>query len=269
MNFINELKLLFSTITDWLILFVVFAFFFFGFNVGEVALFGHSFPFVLPSANSFAIEIFKMMVDDLSPAAVPLIVTGPMTAFIAQAKIALLLALIFTFPLLCHRLIRFIAPALYARERALLYAVTIPAALLFIGGLAFAYKFIIPATFSILYGYAGQIGVSPFLSIDEFLGLSIALMVVTGITATIPAVMMLLTLLGAIRASFWVRQWRFALIGLLVASAIITPDGSGVSMALLSVPGMVLYGLGIVVSANVERMQHKKNVMAVGNFSNQ
>jgi len=267
MNFLSELKQFFTAIVDWLVLLVIFGFFFFGFNVGEVSLFNRVFVFVLPTTDSFAVEVFRMMVHDLSPSSVPLIVTSPLTAFVSQVKIAFLLSFLATFPVLCYRIIRFIAPALYTRERILLYLVTIPATLLFIGGIAFSYAYVVPTTFSVLYMYAQPIGAVTYLTIDAFLGLSIALMIIAGITATIPVIMVLLTTLNIVSAAFWTQKWRYAVISLFIVSAIITPDGSGISMALLSVPGVILYGLGTFVSVRVERVRHNRTAAVVGQFS--
>jgi len=265
MKFLHELKTFFITITDWLVLFIVFSCFFFGFNVGEMEVWGRVFSFVVPTSHSFAVDVFRMMVADLGPASVPIIVTSPLTAFIAQVKVALLLSFAFTFPILCYRVIRFIAPALYMRERIALYAVTVSASLLFIGGVVFAYVLVIPTTLSLLYAYAAPIGAVPYLSIDAFLGLSLALMLIAGITATIPVVMVLLTSLHVVPALFWVEKWRYAAVIMLIASAIITPDGSGVSMTLLSIPGVFLYGLGMFVSVGIERKNRKKLLAVPGN----
>lgn len=253
MQFFSEFRLLISAIVDWLLLFLIFGLFFFSFNVGEVTLFNRTFDFVVPTTQSFAVEVFLGMVGDLSPSTVPLIVTGPLTAFISQVKIALMLSFLFTFPVLCQRVIRFIAPALYARERMLLYAISIPTTLLFLGGVAFSYIYIVPTTLSVLYMYAAPIGAVTFLSIDAFLGLFIALLLIGGITATIPVVMVLLTLLHVVPSSFWTQKWRYAVVILLTVSAIITPDGSGISMALLSIPGVMLYGIGTFISSHIER----------------
>lgn len=264
MHFFSELKEFFKSITDWLFLFVVFAFFFFGFNVGEIQVWGRAFEFIVPLSESFAVEVFRMMVDDLTPASVPLIVTSPLTAFVAQVKIAFLLSFVFTFPVLCYKIVRFIAPALYAKERISLYAVVIPATLLFVCGVVFAYVFIIPTTLGLLYAYVGPIGAVPYLSIDAFLGLSLALMAIAGITATIPVIMVLLTALGAVPSTFWVQKWRYAAVLMLIVSAIITPDGSGVSMTLLSIPGVVLYGLGTFICAGIEKRTKQSRISMSG-----
>jgi sec-independent protein translocase protein TatC len=51
-----------------------------------------------------------------------------------------------------------------------------------------------------------------------------------------------------IPAEIWLKNWRIALVVFAVSSAIITPDGSGVTMILLLVPMMILYLVGSSLS---------------------
>lgn len=257
MKFLTELKALLTALTDWLVLMVVFTLFFFTFSIGDVTVFDRTIPFVVPSQQSFAVDVFRAMRADLAPVGVPVIVTGPLTAFVAQVKVALLLSFIFTFPFLLYRLLRYLTPALYRHEQTLLYRVVVPATALFAGGVAFAYAFIVPTTFRVLYTYADPLGATALLTIEALLGLSIALMLITGGTFTIPVVMVLLSSLRVIPHGFWLKQWRYAVVILLIASAIITPDGSGISMVLLSIPGVLLYGVGAFISGRVERRSEK------------
>ncbi len=61
--------------------------------------------------------------------------------------------------------------------------------------------------------------------------------------------MISLTFLGIIPSIFWREKWRYALLTFLLFSAIITPDGSGVSMMLLSLPLSGLYAVGTGVAS--------------------
>ncbi len=60
--------------------------------------------------------------------------------------------------------------------------------------------------------------------------------------------MYMLVALKIISNEFWKTHWRYSFFIFLVVSAIITPDGSGISMLLLSAPLMALYGVGTIIS---------------------
>lgn len=236
-----------------MLVFAVLAIFFFSFGLAHVTIQGVSIIVPLPGGESLAAAFLQEMLKDIVPAEVPLLVTGPLTAFVAEMKVALLLAFIGALPFVLFQIIAYIRPALYEREARLLALLAAPAAILFIFGAAFSYFFILPQTFTVLYGYAHELGAAAFISIEEFVGLAAALLFMGGVTFTVPAVMVFLTRFGVVPARFWAAHWRLAAVGFLILSAIITPDGSGVSMILLAAPVSVLYGAGAAVSARVEK----------------
>jgi len=110
----------------------------------------------------------------------------------------------------------------------------------------FSFFFLIPATFKVLYPYAESINAIPFFSVDEFIYYVFGLMVTVGLIFLLPLFMVLLSLMGIIEASFWIKKWRPALLFFLVLSAIITPDGTGITMIMLFLPLASLYFMGCV-----------------------
>lgn len=250
-SYLNELRLFIRNFTEWMLLLLTFTIFFFSFGMKEIIVFGKTFMFPLPTDPSFATVLFNYMTADLIPNNVTLIVTNPFTAFVVQIKVAFLLAFIFTLPVFLYRLIQYFSPALYVRERLSILKVVIPSAILFALGVVFSYFVIIPPTFSLLYKYTGGIGATPFFTASEFIGTVLALAFATGIMFLLPICMVLLSKFGVVPYNFWRMQWRYALLFFLIVSAIITPDGSGVTMILLSVPMSVLYGIGYIASNKV------------------
>jgi len=248
--YLKELQLLIRNFTEWAILLIIFIIFFFSFGLKEVLIFGKIFSFPLPMTPSFATQLFNYMTTDLMPEGVTLIVTNPLAAFVAQIKIALLLAFIFTLPFFLYRLIQYFAPALYIQERRSVLKVAVPSSLLFALGAAFSYFVIIPPTFSLLYTYTENISAIPYFAVGEFVSIVLALIFATGLMFLLPVVMILLSRFGIVKPYFWQTQWRYALLFFLIVSAIITPDGSGVTMMLLSIPMAGLYGVGCIFSRN-------------------
>lgn len=253
----SEIKAFVSTLTDWIILLLVFTFFFFTCNVETITVLDKVTLLPVPSTPSFAAEVFTMLVSDLAPVGVPIVVTSPTAAFIIQVKLAFLMALIFTFPVFLLRLVRYLAPALHRHELRLVYIMLAPLSLLFALGVAFSYVFIIPPTLSFLYAYTIPINSIALLTANEFIGVIMSLLIMAGFAFTIPVFMTALTALRVISASFWLQNTRYALVFFLILSAIITPDGSGVSMLLLSVPVSLLYGGGALVCLRLERVGKK------------
>ena len=69
-----------------------------------------------------------------------------------------------------------------------------------------------------------------------------------GIAFQLPVVVYLLSVLGLVNHSDMIRMFRYAMVGIAVASAIITPTTDVLSQLLLAIPLMVLYVLSIGVS---------------------
>jgi len=74
-----------------------------------------------------------------------------------------------------------------------------------------------------------------------------------GLAFQLPVLMYGLSWLGVVRSSFWKKYWRFAAIAIFLFGAIITPDGSGITMMLVSIPMLGLYVVGYIVSVRIEK----------------
>ena len=53
--------------------------------------------------------------------------------------------------------------------------------------------------------------------------------------------------IGMVDKKFWVKNTRYSIVGIVIFGAIITPDGSGITMWLVSIPMIVLYFIGIKI----------------------
>lgn len=241
-----------------MLIFVLLAVFFFSFGMVDISVGGRVAAIPLPTTDSFSTVLLTEILHDTVPEGVALIVTGPLTAFVAQVKVALLLAFAGALPFILFQLISYLRPALYGREARFLALSIVPAVVLFFTGALFSYFFIVPKTFAVLYGFAENLGATTFISVGEFVGLAAALILMSGLAFMVPVVMVLLTAVRIVPARMWAANWRFATIGFLILSAIITPDGSGISMVLLALPVSALYGAGAVVSTQIEKQTTSK-----------
>ncbi len=235
----------------WILSFIGFSFFFFAFGLKKVVIFGENYFLPLPTENSFSVQVFKKVSRDLLPSDVQLVATNPMSAFISQILLSLLLSFLLTVPFFLYKIIMYLRPALLLNERKAVVWSLLPFAFLFFSGAAFSYFFLIPTTFKLLYPYAAIIGAIPFFSIDEFIYYVFGLTIATGTMFLLPLFMALLSLLRIIPAEVWLRNWRYACFFFLVLAAVITPDGTGVTMILLFIPLALLYFTGYFFAAKL------------------
>jgi sec-independent protein translocase protein TatC len=197
---------------------------------------------------SLASRLFLALKDHLVPQGVSVVALGPLSPFIAPISVAFIVAFILSFPYLFFLIARYLAPALYGSERRALFILLISSTALFFLGCLFSYTLLIPATFAILYSFAGPLGVTPLFSLDAFISSVFGLTISAGVAFLTPVVMIALSATGLVPPAFWRLHWRGAVATAIIFSAVITPDGSGVTMVILSIPLMLLYGVGIVGS---------------------
>lgn len=244
MDLLNEVQIFIKNIVYWIISFVGSSLFFFIFGLKEVVILGKNYLLPLPTENSFSVSVFLKIRHDLLPPGVQLITTNPMSAFISQVLFSMLLGFLLTFPVFIYNIVIYLQPALLPREKRLVFWSLIPFVFLFFTGCLFSYLLLIPATFKVLYPFATIMGASPLFSLNEFIYYVIGLMVAVGVMFLLPLFMILLSYMGIIKAVFWKTKWRYALLFFLILSAIITPDGTGITMLMLFLPLMGLYFAG-------------------------
>ncbi len=251
MKFFEEARIFVGVILKWLYYFLGAFLFVFIFGLKEFFFRGKTINLPFPSHDSFTVLLFKNITSNVIPSDVELIVTSPLEAFWAQITIAFFLAIVITFPILLYNLLKYIFPAFNKKEKTAIFKVLIPSAVLFFLGCAFSYYFLIPSTIELLYVYyAKTIGVTAFFSLKEFIPLILAFSFGVGVIFTIPVFMVILSSLGFIDPVFWKNNWKYSFLFFLLFSAIITPDGSGITMLFLTLPLIFLYFIGYVVSKN-------------------
>ncbi len=187
--------------------------------------------------------------------AVSLIATGMMETFFTKARMAVFGAIILSFPVMAHQLYRFVAPGLYRRERQAFLPFLVAAPILFLLGMALVYYLILPMVlwFSLNQQITGSAGVSVDLMprVSEYLELITKLMIAFGLCFQLPIVVTLLGLAGIVKAKMLSDFRRYAILGISVVCAIVTPPDP-ISMCLLMVPIIALYEVSIICVRVIE-----------------
>ena len=124
--------------------------------------------------------------------------------------------------------------------------IVLPVFLLFIFGVVFSYLLVIPFTLNFLYSYGESIGAETFLTVNDFITFVLQFILGFGVAFQLPIIMYLLSLSGLTDSKFWQKNFRYAIIIITIFGAVITPDGSGVTMWFVALPMIALYAVGIV-----------------------
>lgn len=203
---------------------------------------------------TFAKDIYRFVeapIRPLMPEGVGLVFTTLTSPFFTYMKVAFLAGLFVAAPYVLSELWLFVSPGLYAHEKKYAVPFVVCASLLFVGGGAFAYVFVFPATCRFFL----QVGedFTPMIRIDEYLSLFSTIILAVGAVFEIPAVMFLLARAGLVTARGLLKGSRYAIFFSFVAAAVLTPTPDPVTCTAVAVPMIVLYYLGIVVAWLAQR----------------
>ena len=224
-------------------------------QIGGIPL---AYPYPDPLHN-ISIRLTFYMQESLLPKEVSLIQTAPGQAFFSQIYVSVLIGIIASMPIIVKEIFGFISPAIENKTKIGILNIFLPTILLFVSGIIFSYILVIPFVLDFLYSYGQAIGVETFLNIDSFISFVLQFFLGFGITFELPMIMYAIALTGVLNALFWRKNFRYAIILFVIFGAIITPDGSGITMWLVTLPMLLLYFIGMIIIENREKRELAKS----------
>lgn len=110
-----------------------------------------------------------------------------------------------------------------------------------LAGAAFALWLLLPATLGFLLSFGEGLAM-PQLSLASYMGTLWSLVGLTALVFELPVLMLVLSLCRLVPAPLWLRLWREATVVSLLVAAVVTPTQDPVTLLILAVPLLVLYG---------------------------
>lgn len=169
---------------------------------------------------------------------------APGEYFISTIKIAIYAGLLFCLPIVGSQLIFYILPGLTEDEKDILLPLLTLSVILFICGIFFSYKVLIPAALAFFITYSSDF-VEPLWSFDEYLNFISLLFFTTGVTFQIPLLQVVLGLTNVVTSTQMLRLWKYTLVGSTIVGAIVTPSTDPITQLCLSLAILILYFIGI------------------------
>jgi sec-independent protein translocase protein TatC len=163
-------------------------------------------------------------------------------------KVALYGGIFLAAPWLLFQVWLFIAPGLYKREKKVVVPFLAFGTTLFYGGAAFCYFLVMPAAFPAMAAIASDAALRPMLTMSETLSLVLAMLLGFGIVFELPVVLAFLSMIGLVSADTLAKHRRIAVIVNVAMAAIITPTGDPLNLAMMAVPMIVFYEIGVIAA---------------------
>lgn len=163
-------------------------------------------------------------------------------------QISLYIAISISIPVIFYQFIAFLMPGMTRREKRFLFSSLPFVTIMFLTGAWFGYFVAAPRALEFLSGWNSEFlkwEITAQNAVSFFLRLVIGI----GIGFQLPIVVFVLSKLGIVKVA-QLRQWRkYAYLILLIAAAIITPTPDPLNMMVVAVPLVLLYEMGILISA--------------------
>ena len=236
----------------------VFSVFFFLFGLRRGELFGYEIWYPFPDmTNNISNLVFLRVKQDLLPTGLELFPTRLIDPILINVQISLFLGIYMSTPTIFYQIGKFVGPGLYPHEKQSLLYVTVPATILFIVGCLFSYFIITPFMINFMYQYIESMETLQIVSIADFISFVLMMTLAFGLIFELPVFMIGFTKIGIASPDFWKRHWRLAVIIMAFIGAIITPDGSGITMMIVAIPMWFLYLAGYLGSRYVHARKVK------------
>src|SRR5499433_80826 len=184
-----------------------------------------------------------------------LIYTGPTDYLGLLIKLSIYIGIVLASPIVLYQVWLFVAPALYKHERSAVTGFLFSTVFLFLAGIAFGYFVTLPYVLRFLVSFKGP--VVPMISINEYFDLILMILLGLGLVFELPILIFFLSLFGIVTPKFLWQNFRYAILVIAVVAAIITPTPDAQTMLIFMAPMVLLYFVGIAVSAAVVRRKNK------------
>ena len=246
--------------------------------VGIVAAFAVSEPIL-----QFLLAPIEATLRELGDPSPTMQYTSPQEYLFTLFRISMVFGFALAFPVIGHQMWRFVAPGLYRAEKSAFLPFLIASPVMFLLGAAFAQYVVTPLAMNFFLGFAdvssifanllsGAIGDLPdsaaivpetqegvkitfFGKVNESLDITLKFIMAFGLCFQLPVLLTLMGKAGLVSARGLAQVRKYAMVGILVLAALVTPPDVVTQMILFT----VVYGL-YEVSIQLVKIVEKKRV---------
>ncbi len=190
------------------------------------------------------IFVERLLAIITEPVGEALIAIGPTDTIGIFFRVGFVAGAVIAMPVIVYQIVAFIAPGLYPHEKRMLFLILPGIMALFLIGAWFAFKIMLPVATGFLQNFLGSV-INQEWTIDRYVSFVTRIVFWIGVFFETPLVIAFLARIGLVTGPKLLSYWRQAIVGVSVIAAIITPTVDPVNMAIVMLPLIVLYFLGV------------------------
>src|SRR3954465_276873 len=181
------------------------------------------------------------------PPGVKLIYTQPGEAFSLYITVALIAGAVVAAPFIMYQVWMFIAPGLYSNEKRLAIPFVALTTIGFLAGAGFNHYIAFPYLMK-FFGTFNTPDLAFMPKLEDVFGLYSKMLIGMGLVFQMPAVVFFLAKMKLVTARFLVSNFKYALLIIFIAAAVITPSGDMMTQTIFAAPMLGLYLLSIAIA---------------------
>ena len=205
---------------------------------------------------AFSIPLYEFLVVPFKNAVIaaggePKLYFAPLEFFFTRVKLAVLAAIAMAFPVVAYQIYQFVAPGLYRSEKRAVAPFMAAMPVLFLAGAALVYYVLMPFVMQFAVGMqqgaetSSDVSIELLTRVGEYLSLTTTLIMAFGFAFQLPVFLTLLARAGIIDAPFLRKNRKYAIVGIFVVAAFLTPPDP-VSQLVLAGSIIALYELSVL-----------------------
>ena len=185
--------------------------------------------------------------------------SGVASPFTLALKVSALAGIILSSPVWLWQLWSFIVPGLLAKEKKWTLIFLGSATPLFLAGVAVGY-YVMPKGLVVLLGFTAS-GITNLHDVNQFLAFLIRFMLVFGIAFLIPEDVLIINIVGVLKAKYLAKYRSIIIFGTFVFGAVATPSTDPFSMLALALPMTVLFLVAEVIAHILDRRKARRGTI--------
>lgn len=192
-------------------------------------------------------------------AQITMVNNGVASPFTLALKVSALAGILVTSPVLLYQLWAFVVPGLLAKEKKWTLIFLGSATPLFLAGVGVGY-YVMPKGLVVLLGFT-QDGIANLQDVNQFLSFLMRFMLVFGVAFLIPEVVLILNIVGVLKAKYLSKYRSIIIFATFVFGAVATPSTDPFSMLALALPMTVLFLVAEVIAHVLDRRKARRGTL--------